>query len=273
MALAERDFSYVRDLVYGSAAIVIEPGKEYLVESRLAPIAKEEGFVDLSGLVAKLRSAPQNGLHRKVVDAMTTNETTFFRDLYPFDMLRTEILPRLIEARKSTQVLTIWCAACSTGQEPYSVAMLLREHFPLLSRWRVKIYATDYCGPVLEKAKAGVFGQLEVNRGLPAPMLIKYFERRGSDFHIKDEIKSLIDFRQLNLMDQWPAMGPVSVIFIRNVLIYFDVATKKRILSRAHDLLTPDGTLFLGGAETTLNLEDRFMPVRVARGVSFSRKP
>jgi chemotaxis protein methyltransferase CheR len=273
MPLAERDLAYVRDLVYGSCAIVIEASKDYLVEARLTPVAREGGFADLSAMVSHLRSSATNGMHAKVVEAMTTNETTFFRDVNPFEMLREEVLPRLIQARAATRALTIWCAACSTGQEPYSIAMLLREHFPQLDPWRVRIVATDVSLAALERAKEGRYRQLEVNRGLPAKMLVKYFDRVGAEFFIKPQIRQSVEYLPANLIKAWPAMGVVDVVFMRNVLIYFDVETKKRLLGRVHDLLSPDGVLFLGGAETTLNLESRFQRVASKGAVAYGRAP
>lgn len=271
MSLAERDLAYVRDLVYGAAAIVIEPGKEYLVEARLTPVARDGGFADLAAMVSHLRTTATNGLHNKVVEAMTTNETTFFRDVHPFEMLKGEVIPRLIKER-TNQTLNIWCAASSTGQEPYSIAMVLRDGFPQLQNWKVKILATDVCTPVLERAKEGRYRQLEVNRGLPAAMLVKYFDRSGADYVVKPTLRSLVDYQFLNLIKPWPAMPPMDIVFIRNVLIYFDVPTKKRILGRIYDLLAKDGLLFLGGAETTLNIEDRFERVTSGKAIAYAKR-
>ena len=266
MALGEQDLSYVRTLVYDASAIVIEPGKEYLVEARLDPLAREAGFASLGQLVTHLRGTVRNGLHARVVEAMTTNETTFFRDVHPFELLKAEVLPRLLEARKASKRVTIWCGASSTGQEPYTIAMLLREHFSGLADWRISIVATDLSTAVLERAKAGVYSHLEVNRGLPAPLLVKYFEKAGASFRLKPEITRMVEFRSLNLTASWPSLGPVDIVFLRNVLIYFDVPTKKKILGRVHDLLPQDGVLFLGGAETTLNLDDRFRRIETKTG-------
>ncbi len=275
MPLAERDVSYVRDLVYGASAIVIESGKGYLVEARLTPIARDAGFVDLTALVTHLRSSARNGLHAKVVEAMTTNETTFFRDVHPFELLKTDVIPRFLESKKASRSLRIWCGASSTGQEPYTIAMVLKEHFPRLSDWKVSIVATDINTAVLERARTGIYSQLEVNRGLPAPYLVKYFERRGAEFALKEEIRKAVDFRVLNLTADWPNLAAIDVVFLRNVLIYFDVPTKKRILGRVYDAMTCDGVLFLGGAETTLNLDDRFKRVETTSGrtVAYDKKP
>ncbi|MFN8601182.1 MAG: protein-glutamate O-methyltransferase CheR [Candidatus Binatia bacterium] len=197
--------------------------------------------------------APEDdGLGRR-----TTNETLFFRDVHPFEALRVKLLPELL-ARRTTRELRIWSAACSSGQEPYTIAMLLRESFPQLATWKVEILATDLSPTMVAKARAGVYGKIEINRGLPLPLLTKYFEQEGPDYRISDELRSMVTFREQNLATQWPAMGPFDLVFLRNVLIYFDVETKKSILSRTLRLMRPDGYLLLGAAETTLNLEDRF---------------
>ena len=258
VAMSNPDFEYIRGLLHRCSAIVIDPNKDYLVEARLVPHAKREGLGSLTGLVAKLRSeGPTSPLLRRVIDAMTTNETLFFRDVHPFEALRVKLLPELL-ARRTTRELRIWSAACSSGQEPYTIAMLLRESFPQLATWKVEILATDLSPTMVAKARAGVYGKIEINRGLPLPLLTKYFEQEGPDYRISDELRSMVTFREQNLATQWPAMGPFDLVFLRNVLIYFDVETKKSILSRTLRLMRPDGYLLLGAAETTLNLEDRF---------------
>lgn len=257
-SLATAEFDFVRKLVHEQSAIVLEDGKGYLVESRLSPIARKAGLASLSELVARLQSRRDDALQREVVEAMTTNETTFFRDRHPFDALRDVLLPELLAARAKERRLTIWSAASSTGQEPYSIAMLLREHFPELLTWNVRILATDLNEEVLAKARAGQYGQVEINRGLAAPMLMKYFTRDGLKWIISGDLRRMVDFQQMNLAARWPTMPSMDVIFLRNVLIYFDAPTKKKILANARQLLRPDGVLFLGGAETTINLDDAF---------------
>lgn len=266
------DFDYVRELVRKGAAIVLESTKEYLVEARLVPLARKEGFGSLAELVAKLRCEQESPLHRKVIDAMTTNETLFFRDIHPFELLRTTVLPELQASRAGTRQLRIWSAACSTGQEPYTIAMLLREHFPQLLDWRTEILATDLSTEVLEKARKGAFGQIEVNRGLPAKLMVKYFAQNGIDWQLKDEVRRMVDFRELNLAAPWPMLQPFDVIFLRNVLIYFDTDTKKSILARMRSLLRPDGYLFLGAAETTMNLDDAFERVQIGKSGAYRIK-
>ncbi len=263
------DFEYVRRLVRERAAIVLEDGKAYLAESRLVPVAREEGFASVAELIARIRSERFGRLHRKVVEAMTTNETSFFRDVAPFEALRTVGFPELLARRATERVLHVWCAAASTGQEPYSVAMLLREHFPELATWTVRLLATDLSTEVLARARAGRFTQLEVNRGLPASCLVRYFERDGAYWVLGEEVRRMVEFRELNLAEPWPPLPPMDVVLLRNVLIYFDLDTKRAVLGRLRRVLRADGWLFLGGAETTLNVDDAFERVQVGRASAY----
>lgn len=265
MALAADDMEYVQKLVRKHSAIVLENDKEYLVEARLQNVARSAGLLSVTALITQLRATTVNGMHHDVVEAMTTNESSFFRDVHPFEALKKVVLPDLLQKRATESLLRIWCAACSTGQEPYTLAMLLREHFPLLNRWRVEILASDLSTKVLDRARQGIFSQLEVNRGLPAAFLVKYFQKQGVDWQIKDDIRKMVQFRQLNLIEPWPLLPPMEIVFVRNVLIYFDVETKKRILAKVRGLLRPDGYLFLGGAETTLNLDEAFERIAFER--------
>jgi chemotaxis protein methyltransferase CheR len=274
VSLSTLDFDYVRTVVHKGSAIVLEESKVYLAESRLAILARREGFASAADLVARLRVDAVAGLRQKVVEAMTTNETYFFRDMHPFEALRQVLLPRLVQQRALERQLNIWCAACSTGQEPYSIAMLLREHFPELATWRVSLLATDLSAEVLERARRGVYTQMEISRGLPAPLLVKYFSRRGLDWHLCPEVRGMVEFRRLNLIEPWPVLPPMDIILLRNVLIYFDVQTKKRILANVRQLLRTDACLFLGGAETTFNLDDEFQRVECARASCYQlRQP
>ncbi len=258
MTVSQADIVYLRDLVYKRSAIVLESDKDYLVEARLGPIAREEGCADVASLISLMRKDTAPRLPTKVVEAMTTNETTFFRDTHPFDALTKKLIPTLLKTRATTKTITIWSAACSTGQEPYSIAMLLDETFPELKDWRVRIVATDLASTVLDRARQARYRQLEVNRGLPARLLVKYFDRVESEWQIKESIRRRVDFVQLNLMDNWPHSGKFDIVFLRNVLIYFDVATKQNILRRVRQVLAPDGVLFLGGAETTLHIDPAY---------------
>jgi len=261
----------VRRLVHDVAAIALEPSKGYLVESRLAPVAKAHGHGTIAELVAALRARPFDALHAQVVEAMTTNETSFFRDLHPFEVLRDVVLPELIARRAATRTLRIWSAACSSGQEPYTIAMLLAEHFPQLAEWNVQILGTDLAQSVLDKAQRGQYTQLEVSRGLPAKLLVKYFDRAGLYWRIKPEIARRVRFQRVNLIEPWPPLATLDVIFMRNVLIYFNPETKRELLGRARKLLARDGTLFLGGAETTLGIDDAWQ--RVNHGKTSTYRP
>lgn len=266
------DFDYVRTYVRQQAAIVLEPGKEYLVESRLLTLARKEDCASIDVLMAKLRAEGRGPLHRKLVDAMTTNETSFFRDLHPFEALKKDVLPELMARRARERQLTIWCGASSTGQEPYSVMMTIAEHCPELLKWDLKFIATDLCTDVLARAKSGRFSQLEINRGLPAPLLVKYFTRAGMDWEFRADLRSRVTFQELNLVQEWPLLPPVDIVFLRNVLIYFDVETKKAIFAKIRRLLRPGGYLFLGGAETTFGVDESLQRVVVDKSNCYRLK-
>lgn len=265
MAITDSDFDFVRTLVCDQAGIVLESGKQYLVESRLTPLVRKQGFASIEALIAKLR-VNDAALRRSVIEAMTTNETTFFRDVEPFEALKKHIVPQLMEARATTRRLNFWYGASSTGQEPYSVTMLLAEHFPQLATWQVTHTATDLNLDVLERARQGKFSQIEMNRGLPVAYLVKYFEKQGIEWQLKPVIREKVKFEQLNLIRPWPpTMGPFDVVMLRNVMIYFDVEAKKQILGKIRRLLRPDGYLFLGAAETTMGLDEGFARVQFDR--------
>jgi len=272
MSLNSGDFDYIRKLVYDNSAIVLNPGKEYLVESRIQPLVNDKGFDSIEALVVKLRNTPYSVLHKDVIEAMTTNETSFFRDMHPFDALRKDILPELIKTRSHVRNLHVWCGACSSGQEPYSLSMLIRENFPALANWRINISATDLSDDILAKARSGSYGTLEINRGLPALLMVKYFERQGADWQVKKDIRDMIDFRQMNLIGNWPPMSKVDIVMLRNVLIYFDKETKQSILGQIRKLLKPDGYLFLGSSETTFSLDDGFERVMFGRAAAYRLK-
>lgn len=266
MVMTVDEFDFVRAFVRERSAVVLDADKQYLVEARLTPLLRSEGLASLGQLVTKLKTERFGPLAGRVVDAMTTNETSFFRDVHPFEALRTVILPELLAKRQATRKLTIWTAACSSGQEPYTIAMMIRKHFPQLAGWTVRIIATDISSQMVARTQAGRYTQLEVNRGLPAPYL-PYFRRVGMEFEIDPSIRSMVETFQLNLVSSWPVAIPtVDVIFLRNVMIYFDVATKKDLLGRMRQRLAPDGALFLGGAESPLNLDDGYerMPITQA---------
>ena len=268
--LSVSDLSFVCDLVYKEAAIVLDESKSYLIEARLEPLARREGFDSGRDLVASLRTAKSPVLISKAIDAMTTNETSFFRDVHPFMTLRKHVLPEIIERKSAHKKISIWCAACSSGQEPYTIAMLLKEDFPELRNWDVSILATDISDDMLTRCRTGTFSKLEVNRGLPAPLLIKYFLQEGSEWRLKDDIRSLIEFRQLNLIAPFPLLPRMDIVFIRNVLIYFDLKTKKEIMEKIRKNMDLEGYMFLGGAETTLNVDDEFYRLRLGKSTCYT---
>jgi chemotaxis protein methyltransferase CheR len=272
MAITTAEFNYIRDLVQERSALMLEPGKEYLVEARLDPLARDEGFTSFSKMIESLRSRHSSELHRKVVEAMTTNETSFFREIRVFDMFKKTILPQIMTVRAPQRTLNLWCAACSGGQEPYSFAMLMHEHFPALAGWNVKFIASDISREMLDRARAGRYSQLEVNRGLPANLLVKYFQKHGKIWEISPDIRRLVEFREINLIDPWPSLPRMDVIFMRNVLIYLDADSKKNILGRAARLLDSEGYVLLGGAETTTNIDDSFESVLSAGAMCFRLK-
>jgi chemotaxis protein methyltransferase CheR len=260
------DFDFVAHLVRDRSGLVLSADKTYLVESRLSPIARRDGFPSIDELISALRVRRDGRLIDTVVDAMTTNETFFFRDKTPFDIFETIVLPDLV-ARKRGGTIRIWCAAASTGQEPYSLAMIADAMAPRLGGCKLEILGTDISERCLEKAKAGTFTQFEVQRGLPVQMLVKHFKKDGEVWKIDDRLKANIRFRPMNLLDDFRGLGRFDAIFCRNVLIYFDAQTKKQVLERMSSQVEGPGFLFLGAAETVLGVTDTFKPVQGHRGL------
>jgi len=268
--LSRLDFEYIRALVRKASAIVLDDSKTYLVVSRLLPLARSNNFDTVAALISHLQSAPQGDLHARAVEAIATTETSFFRDLHPFVALRDEILPELIQRRSpTTRTLSIWSAGCSSGQEPHSIAMVLRDRFSSLAGWNLQLHASDLSHQMVERARLGTYSQLEVNRGLPAPYLVRFFDQIEDRWVLKEDVRRMFRFFQQNLADEWSTVPQVDVLLLRNVLIYFDVATRRRALRQVRRLLRPDGYLLLGSAETTLNLDDLFDRVRVGRAVFY----
>lgn len=262
--------SYVCTLVREQSAIELDAAKTYLIEARLGPIAKRHGFASTGDFIATLRSKPRIDMRQQLVEAMTTNETSFFRDIHPFDALRLQILPHLV-GHATPRPIHIWSAACSTGQEAYSIAMVIREHFPHLVA-RTKIIGTDLSDEVLERARVGKFSQIEMNRGLPAQLLARYFRRAGMQWEIAPELRAMATFSKLNLIERWQGMPTMDVVFLRNVLIYFAPATKKQILEKVRAVMAPHAVLFLGAAETTMNLDASFVRVQCDNQVFYRLK-
>jgi chemotaxis protein methyltransferase CheR len=270
LPVSSLEFEYVRSLVRRESAIVLDDSKKYLVSSRLLPLAKEHGFDSVAALVSRLQASPQGTLHTLVVEAIATTETSFFRDIHPFTALRDEILPKLLREQRNTGgTLNIWSAACSSGQEAYTVAMILRDRFAAMPGWSFQLLASDISRQMVERAQRGVYTQVEVNRGLPAPYLIRFFDQRDGQWHLKDDVKNMCRFFHQNLAQAWTAIPPVDIVMLRNVLIYFDVETRREVLRRVRGLLRPGGYLLLGSAETTLNLDDTFNRIRVGRAVFY----
>jgi chemotaxis protein methyltransferase CheR len=235
-------------------------------------VARRHGLASVEDLVLRVRGGGQEAMLVELVEAMTINETYFFRDGHPFDRLREHVLPELIRRRAAERSLIIWSAACASGQEPYSVAILCRHYFPELSGWRVRLIASDLSRPMLERAKRGRYSELEVGRGLPAELLRAYFEKRRDGWRIADEIRRMVEFQPLNLSGAWPELPPLDLVLLRNVLIYFEAPMRRRILARVSEILRPDGYLMLGGAETTHNLCDGFEPVSFGQTSFYQRR-
>jgi chemotaxis protein methyltransferase CheR len=262
----QQDYDFLRKLLKERSGLDLSADKQYLVESRLIPLARRAGLPGLAELVQKMKSGAEV-LTADVVEAMTTNETFFFRDKIPYDHLRDTILPTLLQTRTNRRTLRIWSAACSSGQEPYSIAMCLKEKAQQLAGWRIEIVATDLSQEVLEKSKSGIYSQFEVQRGLPVQLLVKYFTQIGELWQISPDIRSMVQHRQLNLLQDFSHLGKFDVIFCRNVLIYFDQDTKSGIFERIAKSLEPDGMLVLGAAETVVGISDAFRPYPDRRGL------
>ena len=272
--MTPQDFDYLRKVLRERSGLVLSAEKQYLAESRLLPVARKHGFAGLGDLVGKLKStAAFAPLTVEVVEAMTTNESFFFRDKVPFDHFRDTIMPALMAARAREKRIRIWCTACATGQEPYSLAMSLKAIGPALAGWRVEIIASDISNEVLENAKAGIYNQFEVQRGLPIQQLVKFFSQVGEAWQIAPEIRAMVQFRPLNLLNDFASLGTFDLVFCRNVLIYFGQETKVDVLNRLARQMPSDGFLILGAAETVVGLTDAFKPLADKRGLYVPNVP
>ncbi|WP_417694421.1 CheR family methyltransferase [Roseibium sp.] len=269
--MSPSEFEFLKKFLKDRSGLVLSNDKQYLVESRLLPIARTSKLETLSALIQLVQRGGQRQLEIDVVEAMTTNESFFFRDKTPFDHFNETMLPALLQSRSSQRNLKIWCAAASTGQEPYSLAICLKEAAAKMGGWRTRIVGTDLSQEVLEKAKAGLYSQFEVQRGLPIQMLLKYFEQKGDMWQISPSLRAMVEWRKLNLLENFNHLGEFDILFCRNVLIYFDQPTKVEILNRLAKMLPEDGYLVLGAAETVVGLTDAFQPVAGKRGL-FQRK-
>jgi chemotaxis protein methyltransferase CheR len=247
------DYAYLRQLVFGLSQNVLDPSRDYLFDTRLTKLLRNQGMTHLQELVLHLRSSKDPSLERAVAEAMTINETSFFRDSRPFDLLRTDLLPKLIETRRHARSLRFWSAACSTGQEAYSIAMMINEHFPMLTGWNIRVEGTDICGEVVRRAQAATYHRIEMNRGLPARSIVRYFDHQDEDWTVKPEVRRLCNFRQANLCaSPLPfnrAGDRFDIILLRNVMLYFSQETRRALLAGIHRLLPPDGVLILGSTE------------------------
>ncbi|WP_207476545.1 CheR family methyltransferase [Arenibaculum pallidiluteum] len=261
------DFDMFSALLKQRSGLVLTPDKAYLLESRLMPVARKWNMKGLDELAGSVRTRRDEALLRDITEAMTTNESSFFRDQRPFDLFRDVVLPPLLQTRASRRTIRIWSAACSSGQEAYSLCMLLQELGPKTAGWRFEILGTDISSEMVERARAGIYTQFEVQRGLPIQHLVKYFKQVGDKWQINEQIRSMVQFREFNLLGDLSPLGQFDVVFCRNVLIYFDQPTKTRVLENIARLLPPDGVLYLGGAETVLGITERFKPMDNQRGL------
>lgn len=269
MKVTPEDFATVAAHVRERAGIVLEEGKEYLVETRLAGLCRSGNFDDIAGLVRALRRDRGGQLSTDVVEALTTNETSFFRDRRVYDALQKHVLPEIIERNRGKREIKIWSAACSTGQEPYTLGIVLRELLPDVDSWRILIDATDIDNKVIERAKEARFTRLEVNRGVPAKLLVKYFQRDHREFLLSEDVKKLVTFRNLNLIEDWRSPHVYDLVMLRNVLIYFERDVKHQILDRVVRTMNATSYLILGGAETTMNVHDGFSRERVGEATVY----
>lgn len=270
MTLSRESFEYLRAALRLRSGYVLEDDKLYFVETRLLPVARANGCATVEELIKQLRGRANERITTDVVEAMTINETFFFRDHHPFDTLTRVVVPELVRARAASRELNVWCAASSSGQEPYSVALLIRHYFPALAGWAIRLVASDLSAAMLDRARAGWYSDLEVSRGLPAEFKAAYFDRHAGGWQLRDDVRRMVEFRPINLLAAWPVLPAMDVVLLRNVLIYFDAETKVQVLERVRRVLRPDGYLVLGGAESTHNLAAGFTPVTFDK-VSFFR--
>lgn len=265
--MTDADFDFLRALLHLRSGLSLSPDKRYLAESRLGMLARRLNIESLGALVQALRPGNNLTLENAVIEAMTTNETLFFRDRIPFDLFRDVILPEKLAANAATRSLRIWCAAVSTGQEAYSLAMTLDEMAPRLAGWKVEIIGTDISSEVLEKARCGIYSQFEIQRGLPIQMLLRHFRQDGDKWQVSERIRNMVQLKTHNLLDPCTHLGQFDIIFCRNVLIYFDVPTKARVMTALAQRLTPDGVFFLGAAETVIGITTSIVPDKEHRGL------
>ncbi len=269
--ISKEILTYFFSILYQESGLVLDESKKYLIETRLEPVAAQEGFESINALGRALIQKRSPILRQKVVDAMTTNETYFFRDQRPFTIMQEEVFPALIKAKAKSKRIHIWCAASSTGQEPYSLAMMVKEMGAKLAGWSVQIQATDISEDVLKKARLGIYSQHEVQRGLSTPYLLRYFTQKGLTWQLKPVIRDMVRFRRLNLLSNLTSVGDVDVVFCRNILIYFDSKTKQNVIARISDLIAPEGVLFLGGSEALMGVKSSLTRIGTAQGSYYKK--
>lgn len=260
-------FQFISTLLKDRSGLVVAREKMYLLETRLLPVAHRLGCKTLEALIDRYRTGREEAVAVAITEAMNTHESLFFRDSAPFELFKTQIVPQLLKRRADKKMFRVWCAACSTGQEPYSLAMVLDEMSAALQGWRPEIVATDISHAVLERAAQGVFSQFEVQRGLPVQLLVKHFTQEGDNWRLSPRIRDRVRFQHVNLMEDFKALGKFDVVFCRNVLIYFDVQTKGQVMNKIATVLAEDGVLILGSAESTIGITEQFWPVQAGRGV------
>lgn len=260
-------YAFLCQMLKERSGLILSGDKQYLIESRLMPVARRHGAGSLEELVNVARSPAGEKVRVDITEAMTTNESFFYRDKTPFENFEKLMLPELLKARANQRRLRIWCSAASTGQEPYSLAMCLKEQAALIAGWRIEIIGTDISLEVLEKAKIGMYSQFEVQRGLPIQLLVKYFKQVGDMWQIDPAIRAMVQYRPLNLLQDFSSLGTFDIVFCRNVLIYFEQQTKSDVLNRIAKVMTPDGYLVLGAAETVIGLTDQYRSIEGYRGL------
>ena len=265
--MTPENFDFIANLIHQESGIILTQEKTYLIESRLTPIGRNHSSQNIDEFIDILRKKANKDIIKEIVNSMTTNESLFFRDQKPFNNFQNIVLPNIIKARHNKKTIRIWSAAASSGQEPYSLSILLKEISAQIKQWKIEIVGTDICTNVLERAKLGIYSQFEVQRGLPIGLLMKYFSQSSEGWHISDEIKSMVTFNYFNLMNDMKELGNFDIIFCRNVLIYFNQDTKRQVLNQLASIMAPDGYLFLGGAESLLGITEKFKPLDGYRGI------
>ena len=265
--MSPQDFDFISTLIKSRSGLVLTPDKSYLLESRLMPVARKHGLKGLDELIGVMRTRKEEALIIEVTEAMTTNESFFFRDIKPFDLLRDEVLPPLLEKRAAQKHLRVWCAAASSGQEPYSIAIVLKELGAKMAGWKVDMVGTDISHDILNKAKGGQYSQFEVQRGMPITLLLKYFDKKDETWQIKDEIRNMVQYKYWNLLDDLKGLGGFDIVFCRNVLLYFEPETKAQVLDRIRSVMAEDGFLTLGAAETVVGITNAFQISSLGRGM------